>query len=161
MRKGGYFMYTVIRLAAMAGMTSSCNDLHNEIPSLAPPKNPGGVEIVADTKGGASSKKYQEKFDNVEIKSIYIDKGKLQAYINSMGENCKGFRLYRSFNQDNIIEPKGVIGVIIVGVDKNKNDITTSNNQGLLTAKAFASYDKCPDNCDKESLFYSTEADKD
>ncbi|MBO0359689.1 hypothetical protein J0X19_17140 [Hymenobacter sp. BT186] len=152
MKRNKYSLPAFLLLASVLSVVTSCNEKNLYLPS-GKVKNPGGKEITVEdnTKNGA--KKYQKEFKKNKNRAVYIDKNKLTEFINSLGSDCKGIRIYGSINQDGGFEEVGKIGIIIVGVGQDNKDITKDKST-LAAAKAFASYDRCPDNCDKTSGLY-------
>jgi hypothetical protein len=134
--------------AGILSATTSCDGTKSYLPR-GDVKNPGGKEITVSDKAKEGAKKYQEEFKKNKNRAVYIDKYRLIDFINSLGSDCKGVRIYGSINQDADLEKIGEIGVVIVGVGQDKKDITKGKSKNLAAAKAFASYDRCPDNCDK------------
>jgi hypothetical protein len=148
MKRSNCSLPTYLLFAGILSATTSCDGTNSYLPS-GDVKNPGGKEITVNDKAKEGAKKYQKEFKKNKNRAVYIDKEKLIKFIDSLGSGCKGVRIYGSINQDGELEEVGKIGVVIVGVGQDDKDITKGKAKTLAAAKAFASYDRCPDNCDK------------
>ncbi|WP_022825625.1 hypothetical protein [Hymenobacter norwichensis] len=145
MKKSIHFYQGCIIFAGVAGILTSCLVSEKDSKTarfLKDPKYPGGIILPIETREDNAAIKYQKKYDN-GFKAVNISISTLNKFIENCSD-CDAIRIYRTI-EDNEIEYEGAIGIVVVGTKEGKE----------VSKQMMLSYDRCPHNCDDESVFYN------
>jgi hypothetical protein len=130
-------------LAIVAGSCSGAEKEPNNL--LDPPFNPAAGELIDDNIAGNQAIQYQKEYKG-NNHAVYVSNKAIEKLQNVAGPTCVGVRMYRSVNEE------GRIGLIIVGVDINGNDLVDQiGTSPSGSQRVIATYEKCPDNCDNQA----------
>ncbi|TGD77923.1 hypothetical protein [Hymenobacter wooponensis] len=106
--------------------------------NMTGPFNPNAGDPVSIPTAKKYANKYKSKYKG-NTSSNYCS---IQAIEDiKAATNCYGIRVYRILNDDN------THGIVVVGVDEQGRDITTTKSNNAEDVLAVESYEKCPHNC--------------